>query len=273
MRDKMEQSPAGQVGEATQVRLARQLVYRFFAFALSDPRSRRWGRLREPTFLAAVTAAAELLRSAALQLPRALAPGETSAERFDLWAVVRRVGDVNFDVEGDYKSVFGLMMSKKHPPYESEYCPQTFSVYRAQVIADVAGFYRAFGLEPSRDMPERYDHVALELEFMAWLVAKQRHALDAGTDAQVRQNADICDAAARRFFQQHVAWWVPAFAHALRRRTSGFYRDLADALAGFVHIERVLLGVPAPTELVAPQQTQDTAECEQCCASEVAGPL
>ena len=246
---------------------ARQLVYQFLSLALADPRARRWQRLLDPGLLAATVEAADVLRAAASARACALAPGELPAAQFDVRHVVRCAGERAFDAEVEYQQVFGLMMSKRHPPYESEYCPQTFSVYRAQVIADVAGFYRAFGLEPSRDAPERHDHIALELEFMAWMIFKEVLARR-GDDPLAQDNADVCAAAGERFFREHVAWWVPAFAHALRRRrASGYYRALADLLAAFVYIERALLGVPAPTELVAPQPTEDTdAGCDQCCA-------
>jgi TorA maturation chaperone TorD len=254
--------------------LARRVMYQFLSLALADPRAARWQRLRDPALLAAAVEAADSLRSAALTRDGCeVAPGELPAERLDLHDVMPLVRDPAFDAEAEYQDSFGLMMSKKHPPYESEYCPQTFSVYRAQVIADVAGFYRAFGLEPSRDTPERHDHVALELEFMAWLIAKEDRARASG-EAQAQENAEICAAAADRFFRQHVAWWMPAFAHALRRRSSGYYAALADVLAALIHVERSLQSVPAPTELIAPRPTEDAEpECEQCCSTGAGGHL
>jgi DMSO reductase family type II enzyme chaperone len=257
------------VQSAQPIELARQVVYQFLSLAFSDPLSRRWQRLRDPEFLGAAVDAAAVLREAAGLDACERAPGELPSGRLDPDRAVQLLGDPSFDVEAEFKRTFGLMMSKKHPPYESEYCPQTFSVYRAQVIADVAGFYRAFGLEPSRDTPERHDHVALELEFMAWLIMKERHARHAHPEPKALENAQVCAEAARRFFRQHVAWWMPAFAHALRRHqgTAQFYRSLADVLAAFIHAERALTDTAAPTELVAPKRTEDAdAECEQCCS-------
>jgi TorA maturation chaperone TorD len=255
------------VQSAQEIDLARQVVYQFLSLAFSDPLSRRWQRLRDPEFLGAAAEAAGVLREAASTRACEPAPGELPPERLDLDRAAQFLADPTFDVEAEYKRTFGLMMSKKHPPYESEYCPQTFSVYRAQVIADVAGFYRAFALEPSRDTPERHDHVALQLEFMAWLIFKQRCARESSAGPIAEERSAVCAAAASRFFRQHVAWWVPAFAHALRRRSDGYYGTLADVLGAFVCVERALSDTPAPTELIAPRATDDTdAGCEQCCA-------
>jgi TorA maturation chaperone TorD len=252
---------------AQQVARARLLTYQFLSIAFSEPRARRWSRLRNTELLKESVEAAGTLREAFATDTFELAPGEMPPVSLDLHEFMRCIADPAFDPDMEYQQTFGLMMSKRHPPYESEYCPQTFSVYRAQVIADVAGFYRAFGLEPSRDMPERHDHLALQLEFMAWLIAKAERARQPGPGEGTQERVELCEAAARRFFQQHIAWWAPAFAQALRRRSSRFYRALADLLAAFVHIERVLLDVPAPRELVAPQRTEDTdANCEQCCS-------
>jgi TorA maturation chaperone TorD len=175
----------------------------------------------------------------------------------------------------DHDRVFGLVISKECPPLETEYCPQTFSIYRSQRLADIAGFYHAFGVEPGRDVPERADHIACELEFLAWLVAKERHAM--GQDgAQWKERARTSRDAQRTFFEEHLAWWVPAFARALGLR-AGALTDpaplqsaLAAVLASWVPLERALLGVAPPTELVGPRSEVVGAEdaCSGCGVAE-----
>src|SRR5687768_7910262 len=183
-----------------EINRARRAIYHLLSLAFTDPRAARWQRLLDPALLAEAVEAVDVLRDAASRRPRELAPGELPLERLNLHPLMELAADPRFDAEAEFQQTFGLMMSKKHPPYESEYCPQTFSVYRAQVIADVAGFYRAFGLEPSRDTPERHDHIALELEFMAWLIFKEDRARESD-GAQAHENAQVCAEAARRFFQ------------------------------------------------------------------------
>ena len=186
---------------------ARQYVYRFLSLAFSDPMSRRWPVIYDPQFQSAVIAAGAVLRDDVVA--REVAPGELPPDQFNIELAISLLRP---EQAAEYQQIFGLMVSKKCPPYETEYCPQTFSVYRSQQLADIAGFYRAFGLEPSLDMPERHDHIALELEFMSWLIAKEDYAF------QSAEKVATCIDAQRSFLKEHLAWWAPAFAQALRPR-------------------------------------------------------
>jgi TorA maturation chaperone TorD len=252
--------------------LARQLVYHFLSLAVSDPKSKRWPQLNDAGLADACIYAAEFLKQQPQCTPPTAAPGELSPDSLDIAAIVRVLHDPQADVNWHFEKLFGLMVSKKCPPYETEYCPQTFSVYRSQALADVAGYYRAFGLEPSRDMPERADHVALELEFMSWLIGKERNA-------QTAEHAQTCRDAQVRFAREHLVWWVPAFGRALLRQAertaevagSGFYVATAGCLLAFVGIERAVLGLEPPTDLVGPRpiEEQEEMSCQSCAAAEL----
>ncbi len=61
-------------------------------------------------------------------------------------------------------------------PYETEYTTPD-ALYKAHQLADIAGFYRAFGLEMSTENRERPDHLAAELEFMHFLALKEAQAM------------------------------------------------------------------------------------------------
>ena len=248
--------------EAQAVELARQCVYRFLALALTDPQTLRFETLLHVPFQEAAIEAAAVIREDIAARTTELAPGELPAQRLDLRPIVARLRNPFFELELEYRNTFGLLVSKKAPPYETEYCRQTLVIYRQQVLADVAGFYRAFGLEPSRELPERHDHLALQLEFMAWLIAKEHAARRAGRPEQ----ADLCREAQRSFLRDHVIWWAPAFATLLRLSCDGppaqeapdpgprtFYGAVAAALCAFVHSERARFDMPAPTELVEPR--------------------
>ena len=174
----------------------------------------------------------------------------------------------------EYQTIFGLLTPKDCPPYETDYCPQTFSVYRSQEMADVAGYYNAFGVAPSPERPERPDHVSLELEFMGWLVAKEIHALHQSSD----EHRSVCREAQKSFAERHLCWWIPAFANALSDKTKAvsptctFYALLGHMLPAFIAAERRLLGVPSPTRLAAPTpMLADEPGAMSCadCASEL----
>jgi TorA maturation chaperone TorD len=258
--------------------VARQLCYHFFATALSDPRSEGWKNMHDRDYRTHVSAAAAFLRHEAAALGGELASGERAPTTMGLEDALELVAE-SFDcIAPEHKRIFGFLLSKDCPPYESEYCPQTFSIYRSQRIGDVAGYYKAFGLEPSRSVPERHDHVSLAMEFMAWAIGKERHARQRG-DAASEGHIEVCREAQVTFFRDHLCWWVPAFALALHRKAEGleahaepvaeprtFYGRVAVALAAFVAFERLYRGIKPPSELVAPKPLEDSAEmtCGGC---------
>ncbi len=254
---------------------ARQALYQFLSLACSDPASARFARLFDAGLREIAAAAADYLSELPAAKPDLPASGEVSADRLNLRLLLTHLEIGQAACQEQYQRIFGLMMSKKCPPYESEYCPQTFSVLRSHQIADVAGFYSAFGLQPSRDMPERHDHIALELEFMAWLIAKELRS-------DSIEQATICREAQTRFFADHLAWWTPAFAMALRMRADridgpaeqaappgSLYGAVAQLLAALIGVERGLLNVPPPKRLQAPPGADVEAEtgCDECCAA------
>jgi TorA maturation chaperone TorD len=220
-------------------------------------------------------AAAEFMRGDRRDDDAVLAPGERPPSELDLQPALKFFERSADYFEADYQNTFGLLMSKECPPYETEYCLQTFSVFRSNELADIAGYYKAFGVEPSRDQPERQDHIALELEFMSWLIGKTLHA-DKSADDDAAENAKLCRDTQRDFIEKHLAWWVPAFCAALELKveneskdTAGgsspaqtFYGCVARSLSAFVGLERSDMKIAPPTELVAPKPDTDDAEME-----------
>lgn len=134
-------------------------------------------------------------------------------------------------------------------------------------LADVAGFYRAVGVEP--DAHERPDHISLELEFTAFLLLKQRLALETiQADTTTAHNASVCQTARTTFFHDHLSWWAPSFALALRTKAdSGFYEAVGRVLAAMLPIERHRLGIPAPRVPLQANVQETPEECAGCLAS------
>lgn len=81
-------------------------------------------------------------------------------------------------------------------------------------MADIAGFYRAFGFEASGERP---DHVVPELEFLALLLMKEAYARISG-DAE---GAEVCASARGKFVAQHLGEWLPDFAERVRGTEGG----------------------------------------------------
>jgi len=75
-------------------------------------------------------------------------------------------------------------------------------------LADIAGFYGAFGVAVSKERP---DHIVAELEFMSVLLLSEA---DARADRNL-ERSEIAADAARVFLRDHLGTWVTAWAARL----------------------------------------------------------
>lgn len=230
--------------------LARRELWLLVSAGSVDPYYRqRLELLRDAAFRRRVSDAATLIVQE--WSPGELGPGEVdpatlSPERlfaaFDLEYV---------NLETTYRRLFGLTaISPLCPPCEIEYEPNTDVAYRCQRLADVAGFYQAFGLQVSPRAGERLDHITVEAEFLYLLLAKEAVALQ----ERNQEGAEICREARRKFFQEHVGWWLPAFSRLLSRvAPPGYYQVLAGLLGALSPVERASLGLPPFQARIVPK--------------------
>lgn len=72
-------------------------------------------------------------------------------------------------------------------------------------LADVAGFYKALGLEV---LDERPDHVVAQLEFLAMALMAEAEATEAGDD----EAADATSRLIRTFLRDHLGGWIDVWA-------------------------------------------------------------
>jgi TorA maturation chaperone TorD len=252
--------------ESLAVDVARECLYRFLAGAVSDPQDPSWTFILEPDAQHLACRSAELLRESVKEEHRekeTLGFGELPIEQLRLDELLAELRRPRPELQEEYDRVFGLVVNRECPPYETEYQQNAESFFRAQQLADIAGFYQAFGLVPRRASPERPDHLALELEFMAYLLLKKRIALASlPANACAAEQAQLCDDAQRLFFCDHLAWWTPSFVMGLRRKgSSGYYACVARVLAAFLPVERAYWGVvpspvPLPVTLIEPPEEQ-----------------
>lgn len=134
------------------------------------------------------------------------------------------------ETQSDYNQLFvGKQLCSLD---ESEYDKAIF--YRYQRMADIAGFYRAFGFENSTESFQRPDYVGTELEFMHLLLLKHAYAVEQGWD----EKSQICEEAEGKFVHEHLEWWVPSMCEKLRGASScAFYRSLSNFLEAFIKSE------------------------------------
>lgn len=106
---------------------------------------------------------------------------------------------------------------------------------RVQLLADIMGFYHAFGVTPGHDRP---DALACEFEFMHYLVYKQLYALQSNTLLDAADKAAICFDAQQKFFAEHLYPAAKKVANALAAQSeSAFYQHIARELLAFLEAE------------------------------------
>lgn len=118
--------------------------------------------------------------------------------------------------------------------YGAEYT-NTDSCQISQVLADIAAFYQAFGVETNKDRP---DLLSSELEFMYLLLFKERYALDTKI-SEADEKFHICREAERKFFLEHLFPAGEKIAQAiLSQAQHEFYLDSAEQLLQFFKEEK-----------------------------------
>ena len=218
--------------------IRRAQVYRFLADAFLYPGQENW--IEDTPLVAGIL--------------RELAPSA-----LEVWGLEIGVWDLPA-LQAEHRRSFGLVGSLC---YETEFgLPHEFR--QSQELADIAGFYRAFGFNVGGSVHERPDHLAVEIEFMHVLALKEAYAIHSG----IAEHAEVCADAQRKFLQDHLGRWVEPFAQSLARSAGeGVYVSLARFAAAFVLSEAARLGVTLEPGLSAgarPTPPPLEPSCDDC---------
>ena len=152
-----------------------------------------------------------------------------------------------------YRSTFGVEHESAISRYEVSFAPGTL-VTNTDRMADIAGFYRAFGLDIAENAQERVDFLPTQLEFMQHLALQCAYLVE--TDDQ--EGVEIVRSASASFIEDHLGRWVPRFVEEIVEEVDGtVYAELATVLGRWVEREGDRVGVepdvfddepPAPLE-------------------------
>lgn len=148
-------------------------------------------------------------------------------------------------------------------------CPVNETAYvrrdKGAILADLAGFYRAFGFAPAEAVGEKPDHIVSELQFTALLLVMLARARDADDDAAAAVTHD----ALRAYAHDHLGAWIGLFCERLAATAelpaltglaavlAGTWRELA-AAHGFEITEAVGNALPGDDPEATPY------ECDGC---------
>lgn len=155
------------------------------------------------------------------------------------------------ELKASHIRIFTLSCSPDCPTFETAFLSNDPSQQTAR-MADIAGFYRAFGVDPATP-GFRPDDISVELEFMGYLCRKEVHAtehLGAPRVGQVRR-------AQRMFLKEHLGRWGAPLGRRIAFRSPGerFYFAVGDAMSDWLDAECERLGTGPIERVDEPQMT------------------
>jgi len=230
------------------VALARAVVSRVLKIGLSFPSQESFGRIASAETEEALSRAAVVLDEVS---DRNTLSGLTEAvARFRAPSLtISTVGELG----QDYDRLFGHTLRGKVCPYETEY-GGTHTFQQAQELSDLAGFYLAFGLQPSDTRNERVDHIAHELEFLEFLSLKEAYAFEDDDEDMLAVTRD----ALKRFVGERLGHFGRAFGRRLHEAdTGGFYGGLGGLCATFLSSECKRQGTEVGPEILELRSTEE----------------
>jgi len=163
-----------------------------------------------------IPAAAELISTAKTLWPDVIPDSGFTADRAIPAAALDRVAI-------DHARLFVGPYSLLAPPYGSVYLDGERKLMGDSTL-DAARRYRESGLELANGFSEAPDHIAVELEFMHYLVCKECAAIERSEQESVMEWL----ARQQGFLEVHLGVWVPEFVEEVRKAAeTNFYRMLA----------------------------------------------
>ena len=239
--------------------LARAVVYRALSLGLQTPTTGRLHELGAHDGFTAVTAALEhLWRNG----------DDAGLARAASRLAILTAHDLD-ETPGRFVHLFGHTARGLVSTCETEYGPDNL-FHQPQQLADIAGYYLAFGLTPAVATEARVDHIACELEFMDFLNRKQAVWMASGAiedggrlprapgDAD-EETIEATLAAERTFLRDHLGRFGRAFAtRVMAEDPDSYFGALAQVLLAFITDECARVGVNAgPVDLAVRHEVDD----------------
>lgn len=163
-------------------------------------------------------------------------------------------------LRSEYLALFGSHQSRVSL-HETEY-GRMRGMAKGNDLADLCGFYRAFGLEVTEE-PERRDlpdHLACELEFYGVLLARTAHL----RNEDDHEGLSIVLDARRKFLASHLGRLALTVGAAERVKTHPVYGPVMQWASDLVAAQcRTVAAEPAPLDFFDPAAEPD----EVCCAA------
>lgn len=237
----MVQAPT--IHDEVQEAIARGAIYMLVAHALAYPSNQRLAGLRDGL--------APSLRG--------IETGDTPLDEA-IAAFLPQLGTSNADLRSAHVQQFTLVTSPDCPAHETAYSERD-AFRQAQQMADIAGFYRAWGFDIGGAERERPDQICAELEFMALLARKEAQALERGLNDPLAE----CRRSQALFLSEHLGCWGASLGRRIAGQgASPFYEAAGHLLATWIEIDLRRLGVE-PSRLLDEPLPQAPPESDEDC--------
>ena len=202
---------------------AKSTLYGFVSTLFSDPESEKFSMMKNPEFQ-------KMVLNSCLQFDE----NNQSELSGAFQNVISMVNELNREtIQNENVSIFGHTLSKETAPYALEHLKSTDVFFRTQKLADLNGFYKAFGMEV--ESIERADHIATQTEFLSYLILKELVAIKKNLEEEI----EICQKAFIDFHQEHFFDWAKMFSENLIEKVEGeFYPAAGKFLWGLICKEK-----------------------------------
>ncbi|MDI6802016.1 MAG: molecular chaperone TorD family protein, partial [Thermodesulfovibrionales bacterium] len=144
------------------------------------------------------------------------------------------------DLAAEYAKLFVGPSELIAPPYGSVYLDEGRRVMGDSTM-EVIKLYEEEGLGRDESFKELPDHVAVELEFMSFLIYKEIEAMeraDSQAATQFRGKQEM-------FLDRFLSKWIPPFCQKIKEGTDNdFYKSLADCVFTFVAKTHLAIDIP-----------------------------
>lgn len=204
---------------------SRSTLYGAVSALFSDPESEKFAMLLTPKIQGCVL-------DACFQLEELENNQEiTLSKSFQKLMAKLNISQIE-NIRSEFVDVFGHTLSKKIAPYALEHLKNSDVFFLTQKLADLNGFYQAFGMKV--ESIERADHISTQTEFISFLLLKE---LIAQKD-ELDEEKEVCEKAFYDFCHDHFSDWAKMFAGNLTEKVDGeFFRLAGIFLQGFLNSE------------------------------------
>jgi DMSO reductase family type II enzyme chaperone len=240
----MVQAPT--IQDEVQEAIGRGAIYMLIAHALAYPSDQRLAALCD-----------------------GLAPSLSEIETGDLAldesiaALLSQLATPTQDLRAAHVQQFTLITSPDCPAHETAYSERD-AFRQAQQMADIAGFYRAWGFDIGGAERERPDQICVELEFMALLARKEAQALERGLNDALTE----CRRSQALFLSEHLGCWGASLGRRIAGQAAApFYEAAGHLLATWLDTDLQRLAVE-PSRLLDEPLPQPPPETDEDCGPE-----